>query len=370
MSEYSISKDLAEIAGEKFLNGSIDRRMFLKVAAALGIAPAIPGIAGEAEAAANELVICNYGGAAAEAFKTSFGAAFEKATGIKFVIDGSGPSTAKIRAMVQAKAVVWDVCDTATTATILLGKGGFLEPIDYSIVDKSKIIPGFAFEFGVANYTYSYVNAYNTDVIKDPPKSWADFFDVKKYPGMRTMSKMPGGQLESALLADGVPADKLFPLDVDRALKKIKAIRDHVIFWESGAQSQQLFRDKEVVMGNIWHTRAWLVKSEMKGALDWSWNQAILNASAWNIPKGNPAGAAAANKFVAMTQDPAQQAQLFKMMANGPVNVAASALVPDDMKKYDPGQPENMKAQIATNAEWWAANSDAVTDRWLDAISG
>ena len=58
------------------------------------------------------------------------------------------------------------------------------------------------------------------------------------------------------LLADGVAPDDLYPLDVDRAFAKLKPLLPDLIFWEGGAQSQQLFRDGEVVMGNIWHTRA------------------------------------------------------------------------------------------------------------------
>ncbi|MFX5656770.1 extracellular solute-binding protein, partial [Acinetobacter baumannii] len=68
------------------------------------------------------------------------------------------------------------------------------------------------------------------------------------------------GALEAALLADGVALDQLYPLDVDRALKKIAEIKDHLVLWDTGASSQQLFRDGEVTMGQLWHTRANLLQ--------------------------------------------------------------------------------------------------------------
>jgi len=370
-SEYSVSQDLFEVTVEKLRKGEIDRRAFLQIAAALGFGSVV-GIAGsgEANAASGEFVVVNFGGPAVNAFKQAFGAPFEKVSGLKFVVDGSGPSIPKIRAMVESKSVVWDACDTATVASIVLGNGGYLEPIDYQVVDKAKIHPAFALQFGVANYMYSYVISYTKSKVPSAPQTWADFFDVKRFPGKRTMSKMPGGQLEAALLADGVPPERLFPLDVDRAIAKIRSIKDNIIFWESGAQSLQLFRDREVVMGNIWNTRAFLLLQDMRGDFAFTWNQGILNASAWNIPKGNPTGAATANKFVASTQDPEQQVTLFKLMGYGPANPAAASLVPTDMKGLDPSQPENLKMQIPTDGAWWGANNDAVVARWADMLAG
>lgn len=369
--EYSVSQDLFEVAAEKLRKSEIDRRAFLQIAAALGFGSII-GVAGSGEtnAASGEFVVVNFGGPAVNAFKQAFGAPFEKVSGLKFVVDGSGPSIPKIRAMVESKSVVWDACDTATVASIVLGNGGYLEPIDYKVVDKAKIHPAFALPFGVANYMYSYVISYTKSKVPSAPQTWADFFDVKRFPGKRTMSKMPGGQLEAALLADGVAPGDLFPLDVDRAIAKIKSIKDNIIFWDSGAQSLQLFRDREVVMGNIWNTRAFLLLQDMKGDFAFTWNHGILNASAWNIPKGNPTGAATANKFVASTQDPEQQVTLFKLMGYGPANPAAASLVPADMKGLDPSQPENLKMQIPTDGAWWGANNDAVAARWADMLAG
>ena len=97
----------------------------------------------------------------------------------------------------------------------------------------------------------SYVIAFDAKRFgKNPPKSWADFWDVKKYPGKRTLYKWMSANLECALLADGVAPDKLYPLDVDRALRKIEELMPHVVtHWSTGAESQQLLRDGEASMG-------------------------------------------------------------------------------------------------------------------------
>jgi putative spermidine/putrescine transport system substrate-binding protein len=252
----------------------------------------------------------------------------------------------------------------------VLGEGGFLEPIDYTVVDKSKVLPGLALPHGVANYLYSYVLAYDARRFPEPPRTWADLWDRKKFPGMRTMRKVSQGQMEAAVLAAGVPPDKLYPLDLELAVKKIKEIKSDVIFWESGQQSMQLFRDREVVMGNIWHHRAVPLFAELKEDFGWTWNQSHLCAGAWNIPKGNPAGVGTAMKFVASTQDPARQVEVFKVVGSGPANPAASTLIPAELRKLDPGSPENLRVATFNDARWWADNYDRANDAYLNAVSG
>ena len=84
------------------------------------------------------------------------------------------------------------------------------------------------------------------------PKTWADLFDAEKFPGKRTFYKWSApGVIEAALLADGVAPDKLYPLDLDRAFKKLDTIKDDIIWWIGGAQSQQLLASAEAPFGQL-----------------------------------------------------------------------------------------------------------------------
>ncbi|MBN9548875.1 MAG: extracellular solute-binding protein, partial [Alphaproteobacteria bacterium] len=210
MSSNRFGQDAALIALEKFKSGQIDRRSFLTAMAGLGLAVAIRP--GAASAEANEVVVCNWGGAALDAFQKAYGEPFTKKSGIPVVIDGAGPETGAIRAMVDSKNVTWDATDGGMTDALVLGKGGYVEPIDYSIVDKSLVGDGLAAEFGICNYTYSNVLAYDSKKLSSAPASWADFFDLEKFPGKRTMCKWIQGQLEAVLLADGVKPEDIYPL--------------------------------------------------------------------------------------------------------------------------------------------------------------
>src|SRR5207249_4296993 len=83
--------------------------------------------------------------------------------------------------------------------------------------------------YGVGGFVWPTGIAYHTKKYNDEnhPRSWAEFWDVKKFPGARALPHPSYliGPLEMALVADGVPADKLYPLDVERAFRSLERIR-------------------------------------------------------------------------------------------------------------------------------------------------
>src|ERR1700722_4102907 len=197
----SHSADLVEIAVERFKAGKIGRRAFVNGLIALGV---LPLSARTGEAAGLEFVVANWGGPAADAFVKVWGAPLQAKDGLKMAVDGSGPATGKIRAMVESGKVTWDACDAGVGAALLLGDGGFLEEIDYSIVDKSKVRPAFVYKYAICNYMFSYVMAFNAKTLgAQQPKSWADFWNVKDFPGKRMLRGSCIGHLEWRLLAGG-----------------------------------------------------------------------------------------------------------------------------------------------------------------------
>jgi putative spermidine/putrescine transport system substrate-binding protein len=315
-----------------------------------------------------ELVMANWGGDAIPNFKAAFADPFEKETGIKVTIDGSGPTDGKIKAMVDSGNVTWNLCDADSFTSQDLGSKGLLEEIDYSIVDAKKVRPGQALKYGCASYIYTYVIAYNAKKLPAAPQSWADFWDVEKFPGKRTFWKYMSGALEAALIADGVPADKLYPLDTKRALKKLAALKDHIILWESGADSQRFLREGEVTMGSIWHTRASLINRDTKGDVKWTFNQGVAGPSSWAVPKGAK-NLKETMQFIAFMQKPELQYELLKTMSNGPANPAGSALASGDLATIDPGNEANWKLEIPLDVDWYAKNYNTVLNDYLDLFA-
>lgn len=348
----------------------VHRRRFLQAIAALGIVPTAVKFTPVAQAAAGELVIVNWGGDAVPAYDEIWAKPFNAANaGVKAMINGAGPTSGKIKAMVESGAVTWDVCDRTVPASVELGRQGLLEKVDWSIVSKDKLRPAHRSDWGVGAYLYSFVLTYDRQALRGgAPKTWADFWNVKDFPGKRTLRNNIEGMLEAALMADGVAPDKIYPINVERALDKIKQIKQHTIFWTTGAESQQLFRNKEVVMGNLWHTRSMLLAKEVGDRIQFTFDQGVLFAGAWLVPKGSPARDLAW-KFIASAQDPKSQVELFKRVGNGPINPDAAALVPAELKVNDCGSPENFAKQVAVDSEWYAEHYATALNRYMDAIA-
>ncbi len=65
--------------------------------------------------------------------------------------------------------------------------------------------------------------AYRTGEGNPTPQTWADMWDSKTFPGERAFPNFddPWRVMAAALLADGVSREELFPLDVERALRKL-----------------------------------------------------------------------------------------------------------------------------------------------------
>ncbi|SSW73172.1 Spermidine/putrescine-binding periplasmic protein [Achromobacter veterisilvae] len=362
--------DAARLALNDPTLSSARRRQLLALLGAAGVSAMLPLRRAHADAA--KIVVCNWGGDAIKHQPAVWGKPFEKATGTKVEFDGTGPSFGKIRTMVESKNVVWDVCDANLAAAHSLGKRGYLEPIDYSIVDRNKVRPGFSSEYGVSHFIYSFVLAYDKKAFGDRvPRTWADFWNTKDFPGMRILPDRVLASLEAALMADGVPADaaKIYPIDEKRALDKIAAIKEHAIFWKTGAESQQLLRQGEATMGLVWHTRAAVMRREPGSSIDFTWNQGILIPAGWLVPKGNPAGRKVFD-FIASTQSPESQIELLRLMGNGPANPAASALVPPELRKDNPTDDENFRLQIVADAVWHGENQDRIYNEYVKVITG
>jgi len=343
--------------------GQTDRRSFIKLAVASATLPFLPVSA----LASSSLVIANWGGTDEQAMKDAFAKPFSEKNGTEVIVDTSGPSAGKIKAMVESGNVTWDICDATAAACLELGPLGMLEEIDYRIVDQSLTLPEFAFKWGVGSYAYSTMLIYdNRSFGSSPPKTWADFWNLTDFPGRRLLRADLPGMLEIALMADGVEPSKLYPLDVERGLRKIREIKSECLFWSSTSEGYQYMRMGETVMGALWNSPQIFNDA---GNLAYTYNQGVLQPAVWVVPKNNPGGREQAMKLIAFMQQPKPSIDFNLVSLNGPTNKDAAAQFPEEKRKFLPSAPENLAVQIPMNAQWYAENAEKVGQLYRDLIS-
>lgn len=347
---------------------STTRRRFLKGAAAGAGVLAFPAIITRRGYAAETLVVAQPGGPYTEGFGVAFGEPFTKDTGIKveMVARPFFPS-AQVQQQVETKSYIWDVVSLSTFDVEILSGLGMLDPIEWSGPDMEQIMPAARRPVWMGTDSYATIMAYRNDVFSNNgPKNWADFWNVGKFKGRRGMYKHPIGTLEEALLADGVSAKDLYPIDFDRAFKKLDEIRPHVdVWWSSGAQSTQLIRDGEVDLIGTWNGRA-QVAIDDKSPVTIVWN-GLLTLHGFAIPKGSPK-ADIARQFIKSCASAERQAAYTPYMASGPTNPKAFDHIPADRIKALPTAPGNIDGLIAQDTAWWTANKSNAVDRfneWL-----
>jgi putative spermidine/putrescine transport system substrate-binding protein len=204
------------------------------------------------------------------------------------------------------------------------GADGNVELIDYSVIDVTHVPANLRNDYCVGMLTYSTLMAYNTDTYGDKgPNTWADFWDVEKFPGTRSMRARPSANLEFALIADGVPMDKVYevldaPGGIERALDKMREIKPHVAI---------------------------------------NFNEGQLNVDCYYVPKGAPHKDMAMKLIGEMTK-PKYQADLTKYIAYGPTHMEAYEIgvIPPERAAMLPSSPQNAKVQFVYDAEWWRVN--------------
>ena len=345
---------------------SVSRRTFVKGAASLASVAIITRRKGRAEAA-GQLRVMDSGGQWQTAAKLALYDNFEKETGIKVVYaSGMTGTAAQLKAMVQVGRVEWDVIDLGFRSLLRAAKEGLLEPLDYGVIKTDGFIPGTTHEFALGFDAVAYVLAYNHEKFGSGggPKSWADFWDPKKFPGRRSMGNQPVGQFESALMADGVPPDKLYPIDMERAFRKLDQLKREILWWTAFAQQAQFAADRQadIIIG---------YNARLQGAIDQGapytlvWNQTLLGLEGWGVVKGTPVKAEAM-KFLAYTTRPEAQAIFAQHMAYGPVNRDAYKFLSAERAKIMPTSPEAMRTAVKRDEQWWADNEAMAESKWAE----
>jgi putative spermidine/putrescine transport system substrate-binding protein len=342
------------------------RRRFTGIVSTLFLA-AIISMQGGVIAAqtSGSVVFAGWGGSIQQAQRTIIFDAFERETGIK-VIDVPDVSLTKIKVMVNSGDVQWDVAQALGMWVPLGASDNLWEKLDYTTINGASVPNEFRKVYGIGNSAYGQVLAYNRKELGNAPAptSWADFWDIKGRPGARGLVDAPRYTLEYALLADGVPPNALYPLDVDRAFKSLDRIKSSVAVWyKQWPQVPILLASGELIMANTSHTRILdLVKTEGV-PVELVWNQALITVDYLTVPRGAK-NAENAMKLIAYMTRADVQAALARETGIGPTSQDALGLLSDQERVRLPSYHYQKGEMVLFNDEWWAKNTDKMIERW------
>jgi len=336
-------------------------KTFLLAAAALAVATG--------GALARDLTVVSWGGAYQDAQKKVYFEPFKAETKIPLVDEPWDGGVGTLRAKVQSGKADWDVVQVESDELAVGCEEGLYEKLDWSkIGGKDAYIPDAVNDCGVGAIFYDFVLGYDKDKIKDAPSGWADFFDLKKFPGKRSLRNGPKTTLEIALIGDGVAPKDVYkvlgtPEGVDRAFKKLDTIKSELIFWKSGAQPPQLLASGEVALTSVYNGRVDAANRNDKRNFGMVWNGALYTMDSWVILKGSD-NLASAYKFLEFVGRPELEAKLPDAIAYGVPNKKANALIDPKRLEVLGTSPANIANAVPINTAFWLENSDRLTERF------
>lgn len=353
----------------------IDRRAFLREVGGVAVGVATASLAAcdtstsrssTGTKSSKTLVVRDIGGLPGKASRKAIYDPFTKETGIQVKVVHI--PHAQMLAQIKEGHPPFDLIDIGMNDLLRLKYHGASEELDYDRLKNAKnagIAESLLTSYGVGKNYWASVMGYRTDAFgRKKPDSWADFWDTKAFPGGRALqSEMDWPELEFALLADGVPLDNLYPLNVDRAFKALDEIKGSVReLWDNGTVPGVLLDRKEVMASTVWNGR--LDRQIMDGSpLAYQWNGARRQSNGYGIPKG-AANPDAAYRLIDFALRPEVQANYAKIYPSGPVVPAAYTYLPEVTTGNLASTPGHLVTGFDLDIEWWFKNQEAVIKRW------
>ena len=341
------------------------RRLALGCAAVL-----LAGFTSTAEAD-DEVIIAVGGGLFERGLSENIAAAFTRETGIdvQFVAASPGERAARVKAMAEAGRFEWDIVLSSERHARLLSDSLLMGICDSANLT-DKVVEGGCKDFGALGIVGGLPLVQRTDKFDgEIMESWADFFDVERFPGPRGLPNYgnPLVVIAPALLASGVPADELYPIDFDRAFEVLDRVKPEIaVWWRSGDQSQQIFRSEEAVAGQLWSGRALgLVNEGMP--LKVVWEGAPADEAYWVVLEKGP-NTENALKFLEFYYGSTEgHAEFFEMTNWDTANRAYLEGLPEDERANHPGL--FVDKMLKEDYAWSVPNADETLRRWNEWLS-
>lgn len=321
-----------------------------------------------AEDSAQDLVVASFGGAWQDAQRQAMFEPFRQETGVgisELIYDGEFELLQE-----KCSSGEWDVADVEPAELYHGAEAGLYQPIDYAELDRSALLDSALHSHGVGIMTHAIVLGYDSDTFSDPgsaPRTWADFWDLERFPGKRALRSNAQWMLEIALLADGVPGDELYPLDLDRAVASLEKLGSKVVLFDAWSEPAELLTGGDVVLAVGTNGRLHAARDEGK-PVAYSWKGGLVASDYWVVCAGSR-NKEAAQRFVRYAVSESAQSAFPPLIRYGPVNRRAQEALTPEVVRDLPTAPENLADEVFFDPEWWHENELEANRRYGEWVA-
>ncbi len=345
-------------------------------ACALGLAL----LGGVSALRAETLNVVSWDGAYVKSQVLGFIRPFEDATGHRVNIIQHSGGIEEIRQQVRAWNVNWDIVDMELFDAIRACKEGLLEPLDPAILAPAPDGTPATEDFieldreacGAGNVVGSTVMSFRNDTFDSTPTRLEDFFDLDNFPGRRALRKSPMGNLEWALIADGVAPEKVYQVlsteeGLERALRRLEVLKPHLQWWETGQEAIYMLESGQVAMSSVYSGRVAAAR-ERGQPLEMIWDHQVWFYDVWAIPR-NGRNTELAREFLRFATSTESLANQARYIPYGPMRRSSMAQLNPELRERLPTAEANMATALEVNARWWSEHLNRIGPRfarWVD----
>jgi putative spermidine/putrescine transport system substrate-binding protein len=323
-------------------------------------------------AAARDLTVVTRGGLMQEATKELFTGPFAAATTIAVQDETWEGGIEALRTQAKAPDNNWDVVLVDADELATGCSENLFEKLDWSATGgKDHYIPQAVGDCGIGANVANLVLAWDRDKFSGTP-SWAEFWDVAKYPGKRGLNRGVRGNLEFALIADGVSPGEVYKVlatseGVDRAFRRLEQLKPYVVWWQDGIEATRILASGDVLMTSAPSARIAGINRTDHRNFGMQWNASLYEVQSWAIPKGSQNLRQAA-QFLYFVGTPAIEARLVSQYGEGGLAKGANDGLAPEVAQTSPTLPANLNAAVRMDVAFWHDNLAKLRQRfdaWL-----
>jgi putative spermidine/putrescine transport system substrate-binding protein len=325
-------------------------------------------------AQAHDLTVVARGDGAPEAIRKVLAPPFTAVTGIPLQVQSWDGGLDALRTTLKTPDRGWDLVEVNAEELAAGCSDGLFDKLDWSAIGgKDHYLPQGVSDCGVGAALVTLVLAWDRDKFPAAP-TLADFWDVAKYPGKRGLFKGVRGNLEFALIADGVAPQDVYKVlatseGVDRAFRKLDQLKPYIVWWQTGTEAAHILSSGDVLMTTAPAGRIVTAGRQDHRNFGIQWNGGLYQVQSWALVKGSTEQRQA-QQFLYFAGLPAAQARLFEQAGIAGLAKGANDGLPPDMQAQSPSAGPNLSAAVRADATFWHDNLAKLQQRfdaWLDA---
>ena len=306
------------------------------------------------------------------AIKEVFVHPFTAATSIAVQLESWDGGIDALRAQLKAPDNAWDLVMVDSDELAAGCSEGLFEKLDWSAIGgKDHYLAQAVSDCGVGAGVAGLVLAWDRDKFPATP-GWSDFWDVAKYPGKRGLHNGVRGNLEFALMADGVAPGEVYKVlgtseGVDRAFRKLDQLKPYIVWWQDDAEAAHILATGDVLMTSASAPAITVVNRNEHRNFGLQWTASLYEVQSWVVLKGSP-NLRAAMQLLYFMGTPAIQGRLVPVAGEGGLAKGANDWPNPDVAQMSPSAPANLNAGVRMDAGFWHDNLPKLRQRfesWL-----